>query len=93
MMCRYFLPKLLVEPQQRRSILGLDDRDDLGIDALVDDLRDHPRARLVHRLLRELDPADPVVATVSDDLNVLRLVLGLSVEATTVLAKPGPSRR
>jgi hypothetical protein len=87
MMCRYFLPKLLVEPQQRRSILGLDDRDDLGIDALVDDLRDH----LV--LLRELDPADPVVATVSDDLNVLRLVLGLSVEATTVLAKPGPSRR
>jgi hypothetical protein len=73
--------ELLVEAQQRRSILCLDDRDDLGIDTFVDDLRGHPRAGLVDRLLREFDPADPAVAAVRDDLHVFRLVLRLSVEA------------
>jgi hypothetical protein len=55
--------------------------------------RGHPRAGLVNRLLRQFDPPDPVVPTARDDLDVFRLVLRLSVEAASILSKPGPSRR
>ena len=48
-----------VEPLQRRSILGFDDRDDVGIDAFGDHPGGHPGAGLVDGFLGQFDPADP----------------------------------
>src|SRR3954452_15160866 len=52
----------------------------------------HPGARLVDGFLGQFDPADPTCSPVGDDLDVLRGVFGLSVEATAVLAQPRPAR-
>jgi hypothetical protein len=60
-----------VEPLQRRSILGFDDHDDVGIDAFGDHPRGHPGAGLVDGFLGQFDPADPTRSPVGDDLDVL----------------------
>lgn len=73
-------------------ILGFDDRDDVGIDAIGDHPGGHPGAGLVDGFLGQFDPADPTCSPVGDDFDVLGGVFGLSVEATAVLAQPRPAR-
>ena len=61
--------QLVVEPHQRRPVVGFDDADDVRIDVL-DDPGGHAGAGLVDGLLGELDPADPTPAPGGDDLDV-----------------------
>jgi len=78
---------LVVEPHQRRAVLGLGDREHVGAD-VVDDPGGHADGQLVDRLGRQLHPADPVGAAHSHYRHVARL--GLLEEVAPVLPQQGP---
>src|SRR5918995_4156602 len=62
------LQHLLVEAALRNAVLGLDDDHDVGVDVAQDAVGVLGRD-LVHRLPLQLQPTDPLVAAVRDDLD------------------------
>src|SRR5947208_5600268 len=82
---------VVLKANQRRTIFGFDQGDDVGTQR-VDDLGRHACGDLVDCLDLQIEPADPVIASVSDDLQSaacrslyqLAAVLTQNDELTTV---------
>nr|BFE50715.1 hypothetical protein GCM10017745_41420 [Saccharothrix mutabilis subsp. capreolus] len=77
----------LVEPDQRRPVLGLDQAQDVR-GHLVHDLRRHAGGDLVDRFGDQVHPADPVAATGGHDRGVP--AAGLLEEVAAVLPQQRP---
>ncbi len=69
---------ILAEAQQGRTVFGLDDTEDVGIH-ISDDLGGQAGCRFVDRFIFEIDPTDPVVAAVGDDIDGSVLAAGQQV--------------
>src|SRR6266404_3975197 len=83
--------QITVEPEQRRSVFDLDQSQDVGTN-LPDHPGSHTSGGFVDCLFGQLNPPDPITASVGYDLHLLFVIARLAVKRTTIFSKPRPLR-